>query len=618
MLKVAVIFLGIGMTTLASAERIVGLEDVPPGAHPAFYYWSPRTTVSFGPVYVSPYSGLHPGYFRLSPYGRDLSVYPGYLVEHPATIYEIMDASQTYAIENNPTIASLTRLSEPTVGVDGGFTYRDWSAVRFNPSTGETYLDEPFGFWNFSTASAYSGRACRAGYRIEQFVWEPGESTVEMFCVPDSYDPEANLGGMCRVDSSPPIGAGNPVNMATGNKYQRVPLLAKAGPNGIGFDLNYNSQSLVKYAWQKWTHSFQRILSGTLALALSHETGMSPLPHARFVSIRAQRPDGKVFTFWNLLDWSAGTTEQTVWYGDPSSAVRLFTINDESTGQATALELRSTQGETERYALDGQLQAIVQRDGSVLHMHYDAYDRLQQVTNEFGRALTLEYDGAKLVSVMSPDGRIHAQSYDATGNLESVEFPDSTAEQGDNPRRMFLYEDERFPSHLTGVIDERGARYATWSYDEEGRAVSSVHADGVEAFGFIYYANGSTTVVDTSERERHYVFSNENSIIKLVSSASKSCASCEVDSSDSYTYDANGYVETKTDFNGNVTRYVRDDFGRELSRTEAEGTPLARVISTVWDTSINKPLEITEPGRITTFTYDTQGRLESRVVQSQP
>jgi uncharacterized protein RhaS with RHS repeats len=55
--------------------------------------------------------------------------------------------------------------------------------------------------------------------------------------------------------------------------------------------------------------------------------------------------------------------------------------------------------------------------------------------------------------------------------------------------------------------------------------------------------------------------------------------------------------------------YTRDDQGRELSRTEAPGTPQARTVTTTWDTTLNKPLVITEPERVTEYTYDAEGRL---------
>ncbi|MEW8057605.1 MAG: RHS repeat domain-containing protein, partial [Candidatus Thiodiazotropha sp.] len=86
------------------------------------------------------------------------------------------------------------------------------------------------------------------------------------------------------------------------------------------------------------------------------------------------------------------------------------------------------------------------------------------------------------------------------------------------------------------------------------------------------------------------------------------CTTCSSGGTQAYTYDTNGFVASKTDWEGNITTYTRDAQGRELSRTEASGTPNARTVTTTWDTSLNKPLVITEPDRITEYTYDANGR----------
>ncbi len=62
---------------------------------------------------------------------------------------------------------------------------------------------------------------------------------------------------------------------------------------------------------------------------------------------------------------------------------------------------------------------------------------------------------------------------------------------------------------------------------------------------------------------------------------------------------------------------VRDSRGRELSRTEAAGTPQARTIATTWHPEFNKPSVVSEPGRQTAYSYDAQGRLLSTTVQPQ-
>ena len=62
-----------------------------------------------------------------------------------------------------------------------------------------------------------------------------------------------------------------------------------------------------------------------------------------------------------------------------------------------------------------------------------------------------------------------------------------------------------FPSHLTGVLDENGVRYATYAYDTQGRAQSTEHANGVERYTLSFNGDGTTTVVTPLNETRTYL-----------------------------------------------------------------------------------------------------------------
>lgn len=80
-------------------------------------------------------------------------------------------------------------------------------------------------------------------------------------------------------------------------------------------------------------------------------------------------------------------------------------------------------------------------------------------------------------------------------------------------------------------------------------------------------------------------------------------------------YDANGNVTRRTDFNNNVTTYSYDlSRNLETSRTEASGTSVARTINTTWHPTFRLPLQISEPGRTTAFSYDSSGNLTRKTV----
>ncbi len=81
---------------------------------------------------------------------------------------------------------------------------------------------------------------------------------------------------------------------------------------------------------------------------------------------------------------------------------------------------------------------------------------------------------------------------------------------------------------------------------------------------------------------------------------------------------SNGFVASRTDFDGNVTTYEHDARGNETSRIEAHGTLLARTITTAWHPSFHLPTRIAELGRVTTFAYDAKGNLLKKTIAAGP
>ena len=82
------------------------------------------------------------------------------------------------------------------------------------------------------------------------------------------------------------------------------------------------------------------------------------------------------------------------------------------------------------------------------------------------------------------------------------------------------------------------------------------------------------------------------------------------------TYDANGNISIRKDFNNRETRYSYDlARNLETSRTEAYGTPKARTITTQWHATFGLPTQIDEPNRRTMFTHDANGNVLTRTVK---
>jgi len=297
-----------------------------------------------------------------------------------------------------------------------------------------------------------------------------------------------------------------------------------------------------------------------------------------------------------------------VWTPEVDVTERLERLTD-AAGLLIGWRYTTNTDETERYDAHGRLVSLTNRRGFTQTLAYDAEGRLTTVTDPAGRTLGFAYDETQhLQTLTDPAGEVHSYRYDGNGNLASVGYPDATpADQNDDPIRVYHYEDPRFPHHLSGLTDENGSRFATWAYDTAGRGVLSEHAGGAERVTFTYHPDGTTT----AGQARTYAFDTLDGVKKLTAVAGAHCPQCG-DQAKGATYDARGFVASRTDFNGHTTRYSHDARGLEASRTEAAGTAEERTVTTTWHPSLRLPISITEPGKEITFSYDAAGRLLGR------
>src|SRR6185437_8771940 len=98
----------------------------------------------------------------------------------------------------------------------------------------------------------------------------------------------------------------------------------------------------------------------------------------------------------------------------------------------------------------------------------------------------MTYDSQSRLSTMTdPGGGLYQYAYDSQGNLSSVTYPDGAS-------RLYVYDESAFtagvdqPHSLTGIIDENGVRFATYSYNASGQATHSEHAGGAESITVNY------------------------------------------------------------------------------------------------------------------------------------
>jgi len=259
---------------------------------------------------------------------------------------------------------------------------------------------------------------------------------------------------------------------------------------------------------------------------------------------------------------------------------------------------------------DGKLIARTFIDGRELALTYDATTgRLSTITDDSGNTLQLAYNGGGQIETLThPAGQI-SYGYDSNFNLTSVTWEDGKV-------RQYHYEEgANFPHHLTGITDERGIRFARWDYDANGKAISSKHGESLDADLTTLTHNGaSTTVTDAAGGTRTYNIGTAGAFPVVTGITGDKCIDCPRNRMKTRTYDANGYLDEVTDWEGNITDFDYDARGLEIQRIEAKGTPLQRTIITQWHPTLRLPVKITEPDRVIDFMYDTNGRLLERQI----
>lgn len=381
---------------------------------------------------------------------------------------------------------------------------------------------------------------------------------------------------------------GDPINVTTGNVYEVVVDFAGTSSFPIPFRRHYNSLSRsIGALGHQWTHDFEaKVVTLTPTL------------------IQVVRGSQKVFTY-NLVNGQ--------WLGDADLTSQLTQTVDGS-GHATGWRYLTGGNLIEVYDSTGRLISVTEAGGASRALSYDSTGLLTQIADAYGRAITFAYDASRRLSVvMEPSGGRYVYQYDALGDLASVQRPGGTTER-------YLYENAAWPRFLTGILDENGARFSTWTYDADGNAIASEHAGGIGrvTISLDTPTGGVNTVTDPLGHGQSYQYYEIESLSRT---ASADLSGTGFPQKASWTYFANGNVESHTDYFGNMTCY-----GYELTRNfetiRVEGLPYtpdtcqnlsfypqppnARAISAAWHPKWRLRVKLAVPKRLTTYVYQGQ------------
>lgn len=413
------------------------------------------------------------------------------------------------------------------------------------------------------------------------------------------YEPEKSLGSTCGEDAPPVVtpspSCGNPINFTIGNKHQTE---VDIDVGGLSFVRYYNSDRGARSEdlGHNWTHTYSRRLKASVVSGVER--------------VEISRADGKSVRF----TLSAGQ-----WLADADVVGRLRKFVD---GSIVSWQYNPVDASrAEHFDHLGRLISVEERGVETLSLEYNSGQientlsdfRLTSVTATSGRRLDFQYDLFRRIAEVSDASGVSTHfAYDSAGRL-------STVTHADDSGKTYVYNEQAhtsgadIPWALTGVVDERGNRFATYRYDANGRAYSTEHAGGTGRFS-ISYPQPGTSIITTPDGAVRTVSSATLLGVKRVVQSVTTCTGCTPRTT-SYTYDSSGRVDSSTDSAGVITTYAYDDKSRIALRVEATNhSDEKRSTSTDWHPQFNRPSEqrlLDSAGSLvgkTQWTYDNGGR----------
>jgi RHS repeat-associated protein len=409
-----------------------------------------------------------------------------------------------------------------------------------------------------------------------------GNLTSITDCAPPPPPPKT-LGCDCAGQAN----VGAPINVATGNMFEEAVDYRTAGQNPLGFTRTYNSMEVVSnpttfatMLGTNWRSNFDRYLN----IASSS-------------SVTVERADGQVVSF---------TLVGSTW--TPDSDVDLKLTNTGSTWTLT-----DHNDNVESYTASGTkgtLTSITALNGYTQTLNYTG-SQLTSVSDSYGRSLGFTYYSSGLLQTLTtPDGETFIYGFTPVsgGNtLTSVSYPTSPVTS-----LTYQYANTAFPFALTGILDEKGQQYATWTYDNTtGRALTSQHGTGTSTDNLTTVtpnSNGTVTVTNAFGVADTYAFTTLQGVPK-VTQISRAATSTTAAATRSFTYDTNGFLNSETDWNGNSTTYTNNTNGNPTTINYAvNSSTVTYSVNIQYDpTFIHLPYIVTAPGVTSTYIRDGNG-----------
>jgi len=364
--------------------------------------------------------------------------------------------------------------------------------------------------------------------------------------------------------------SGFPVEMASGAKLLNQQDFVHASALGMPLMRTYRSDYGVGDAFGvMWSSSleFNPVVDLTCSAGIC-----SPK------SFKLPMPDGSSYT---LLRWiPPGFSPQYPYYtpanySGASSGTGVGSQNIYAVYNVPARSMTVVVGTKSYYFssstnnYDYKIDKINQGGKTIYTFTRDASRRLTAITNALGATVKFVWgSNGRVTSVIAPDGLTWRYAYDANNMLKQVSPP-----QPSLGVYTYFYEDTVKPWRLTGYAVD-GVRATQYTYNAAGQVAQSASLDGDVADSF-EYSTSSTTKTDVRGQRTVYNFTTISGQRMLSSTQMTGTPSCP-NAAALQGYDANGYLDESTDFNGNTTHYVYSTDGLLQSKSVAAGRFLSK------------------------------------------
>ena len=434
-------------------------------------------------------------------------------------------------------------------------------------------------------------------------------------------------------------GEGNPCFPGSGGKQVTEPGF---NYGEIKLDLHYDSLRQTRrfaYIDRNWSHTFAKRVLTEWSMP-DHLQGAESNPIANVSIAYLQDDRGQLEQFVRRAG-EVGVFRSSEGVG------KVLTYVAAQGAAPPFWQLELTNGVAETYDRAGRLVQIISPDptkslvltylGGVIPLsattstttihQAEEFWRINQIRDGRGRYVTFEYSGVPsfwLTAVKADDGTTSLLSlgYDTAHRLVSLGYAGGASRTlvYNEPANIFV--GGPTPSGivgywLTGIRDEDNRRYATYQYDDWGRAKSSWHGTDHGRVSIDYVDDMTTRVT--------YPLGAQKTIRYAVGQPYRH-KDQEQHANGTVRFGYTGTRQTEiTDRNGSITRVQYDTAGENIvKRTEALGTPEQRRIETDWDPATGRLAERrvyadptntgtgTLEGR-TTYAYDSAARMTSKV-----